>query len=80
MQSADQSKQKLISGEVVSNKVNGQVTIKVVRKYQHPKYGRVMHKSGKHIAVCEKKYELGEIVNFVPISKVSKTKAFKVVE
>jgi small subunit ribosomal protein S17 len=72
---------RVLTGEVVSNKTQQTVTIKVNRRVQHPKYGKTITRSKKYAAHDAKnEYKVGDVVMIRECRPMSKTKTWEVVE
>lgn len=71
---------KKITGEVVSNKMNKTIIIKVTRKYSHKKYGKIITKSRKFKVHSDKPIEIGKKIIAESCSPISKEKSFKFVK
>lgn len=70
---------KLLQGVIVSDKADKTVTVKVVRRFKHPLYGKVITRSKKYAAHDENnEYHLGDTVEIIAVRPVSKTKTWKV--
>lgn len=77
MSSDNQSK--TLIGQVVSDKRDKTVTVRIDRKVKHPLYGKIVTRSSKYHAHDElNQYKLGDIVVSETRPK-SKTKAWQVV-
>ena len=79
MTETEASTARVLTGRVVSDKMDKTVTVLVERKVKHPLYGKVM--------VCSKKYHAhdetnevaeGDLVEIAETRPISKTKAWKV--
>ncbi len=72
---------KILSGVVVSDKMDKTVNVLVNRFVKHPKYGKYMKISKKYKAHDEEnKYKEGDKVNIEETRPISKDKTFKVVD
>ena len=58
---SERSKRKMFVGDVVSDKMDKSITVKVQRKFRHPFYGKYVTKSSKFMAHDEKN-EIGQAV------------------
>ena len=81
MEQRDKNKRRVISGMVVSDKMNKTVRVEVKRRVKHPMYKKYITKknkftadSGKH--VCS----LGDKVKIIATRPLSKTKRWRVME
>ncbi|WP_350282923.1 30S ribosomal protein S17 [Nitrosomonas sp.] len=78
MSSDNQSK--TLIGQVVSDKRDKTVTVRIDRKVKHPLYGKIVTRSSKYHAHDElNQYKLGDIVAISETRPKSKTKAWQVV-
>ena len=72
---------KTFTGEVVSNKMDKMVVVKIVEKYPHPLYKKILTKVKKIKATYEGKTPaLNQIVVIESCIPVSKTCTFKVIK
>ena len=72
---------RILMGEVVSNKNNKTVVVKVQRRFRHPFYGKVISRSKKYHAHDEKnKYKIGDKVRIIEARPISKLKTWEVLE
>jgi small subunit ribosomal protein S17 len=68
-------------GEVVSNKMEKTVTVRVERRVKHPVYGRVMRRSVKlHAHDGDNVCEIGDVIRVAEMRALSKTKRWRLVE
>ena len=68
-------------GLVVSDKMEKTITVLVVRKVKHPKYGKFLKKSKKFHAHDEKRdAHTGDTVKIMETRPLSKTKCWRLVE
>ncbi len=68
-------------GLVVSDKMDKTITVMVVRKVKHPKYGKFLKKSNKFHAHDEKRdAHIGDTVKIMETRPLSKTKCWRLVE
>lgn len=71
----------MLSGVVVSNKMDKTVVVSVSRFVKHPKYGKYYKVSKKYKAHDEgNKYQVGDKVNLIESRPISKDKKFIVAE
>lgn len=71
---------KSLVGQVVSDKRDKTVTVRIDRKVKHPLYGKIITRSSKYHAHDElNQYKLGDIVAISETRPKSKTKAWQVV-
>ena len=78
---SDRNMRKEITGKVTSSKMDKSITVAVVQKQKHPKYGKFMTKTTKFHAHDEKN-ECGEgdTVLIMSTRPLSKTKRWRLVE
>ncbi|MCR4283864.1 MAG: 30S ribosomal protein S17 [Parcubacteria group bacterium] len=75
-----QSRSKILSGVVVSDKQDKTVTVEVVNFIQNPKYGKFIKRNKKYKAHDEKnQYKEGDKVVIRECRPISKDKTFTVV-
>jgi len=69
---------KSLTGNVVSNKMNKTITVRVERMVKHPLYEKYMRRSSKIMAHDENnECKEGDIVTITPCRPLSKNKAWK---
>ena len=71
----------LLTGRVISNKMDKSITVKIERQIRHPMYGKQIRRSTKIKAhdeqnVCQE----GDLVRIKETRPISKTKAWKLVD
>ena len=72
---------RILQGEVVSNKNDKTIVVKVQRRFRHPFYGKVISRSKKYHAHDEKnKFKEGETIKIIECNPISKKKKWKVIE
>ena len=72
---------RILQGEVISNKNDKTIVVKVKRRFRHPFYGKVISRSKKYHAHDEKnKYKIGDIVKIIESKPISKLKTWEVLE
>jgi len=78
---SDRNMRKEITGKVTSSKMDKSITVAVVQKQKHPKYGKFVTKTTKFHAHDEKN-ECGEgdTVLIMSTRPLSKTKRWRLVE
>ena len=77
----DKKVSKLLSGVVVSNKMQKTIVVSVTRVVKHPKYGKYYKISKKYKAHDENnKFNIGDKVSLKETKPMSKDKKFIVVE
>lgn len=68
-------------GEVVSDKMNQTVVVKVSRRFPHPLYKRIITRTAKLVAHDESnECKVGDIVKVMATRPISKTKRWRVAE
>ena len=71
---------RVLQGEVVSDKSDKKVVVKVERTYKHPLYKKYIKKDKKYSAHDENnKFKIGDFVQIRECAPKSKTKTFEVV-
>ena len=71
---------RVLQGEVVSDKSDKTVVVKVERTYKHPLYKKYIKKDKQYSAHDENnKFKIGDIVQIRECAPKSKTKTFEVV-
>ncbi len=69
------------TGVVSSNKMEKTITVTVVRRLKHPKYGKYVMKSKKFHAHDENnEAQIGDVVKIMETRPLSKTKRWRMVE
>jgi len=69
------------TGVVTSNKMEKTITVTVVRKLKHPKYGKFVKKSKKfHAHDEENTAQIGDVVKIMETRPLSKSKRWRLVE
>lgn len=72
---------KVLTGTVVSVKMNKTVVVEVTRRVPHPLYKKLLKKSKKFLADSgEQTVNVGETVKIVETKPIAKNKHFKLVE
>ncbi len=70
---------KVLTGVVVSDKMDKTVAVLVERQFPHPLYGKVVRRSKKYLAHDEDNaYKVGDVVEIVEARPVSKRKRWRV--
>ena len=70
---------RILKGKVVSAKNNKTVVVEVVRKFQHPFFGKVISRTKKYHAHDEKnKFKEGDEVKITECAPISKKKSWEV--
>ena len=71
---------RILQGEVVSDKGDKTVVVKVIRRVSHPKYKKIVSISKKYSAHDEEnRFKSGDLVQIVESKPFSKTKKWQVV-
>ena len=74
-------RRQIIIGEVVSDKMNKTVSVRVERKIPHPVYKKYVKKFSKFFADCDRfSPKEGDIVKIVSMRPKSKNKRWRVIE
>jgi len=72
---------RILTGTVVSDKMNQTVTVLVERRVKHPLYGKIIKRSKKyHAHDANNQFKLGETVRIEECKPISKTKSWTVLE
>ena len=72
---------RVLKGKVVSSKSNKTIVVEVVRKFQHPFYGKVISRTKKYHAHDENnKFKEGDAVKIIECAPISKKKTWEVLE
>jgi len=73
--------QRTLTGQVVSDKRDKTVTVRIDRQVRHPLYGKYMRRSSKlHVHDERNESKLGDKVSITQCRPFSKTKAWKLVQ
>ena len=76
-----QSIQRVLQGQVVSNKGNKSITVTVVRYERHPVYGKYIKRTLKcHAHDENNECNIGDTVRIAQSRPISKTKAWRLIE
>ena len=77
----NRGRRQIIIGEVVSDKMNKTVSVRVERKIPHPVYKKYVKKFSKFFADCDKfSLKEGDIVKIASMRPKSKNKRWRVIE
>lgn len=77
----EQHRKKILTGEVVSNRMQKTVTVRVERRVRHPVYERVVKRSKKFHAHDEhNQCQIGDVVRIIETRPLSKTKCWRLLE
>ena len=72
---------RVLKGKVVSSKSNKTIVVAVVRKFQHPFFGKVISRTKKYHVHDEKnKFKEGDTVEIAECAPISKKKTWEVME
>ena len=72
------SNPRVVSGTVVSNKMDKSITVKVERRVKHPIYGKYIRRSTKlHAHDENNQCNVGDLVTIIECRPRSKTKTFE---
>jgi small subunit ribosomal protein S17 len=72
---------RVLKGKVVSSKNDKTIVVAVVRKFQHPFFGKVISRTKKYHAHDEKnKFKEGDNVQITECATISKKKTWEVME
>ncbi len=70
-----------LTGQVVSDKMDKTITVKVERQVKHPKYGKFIRRSTKVHAHDEtNQCKMGDTVTVIECRPLSKSKSWQLVE
>jgi small subunit ribosomal protein S17 len=76
-----QKRRKVLLGEVVSNRMQKTITVRVERRLRHPIYERVVKRSKKFHAHDENNQcQIGDQVRIIETRPLSKTKRWRLLE
>ena len=71
---------RVLKGKVVSSKNDKTIVVQVVRKFQHPFYGKVISRTKKYHAHDENnKFKIGDDVKIIESKPFSKKKKWEVI-
>ena len=71
---------RILIGEVVGNKANKTLRVRVEVKYAHPLYTKILKKYKNFLVHSEEVVELGKIVRFKETRPISKSKSWILIE
>lgn len=72
---------RVLTGQIVSDKTDKTVVVRVERNVKHPLYGKIIRRSKKYHAHDEaNEYKAGETVRIEETAPISKLKTWKVIE
>ena len=76
-----ENRRKVLLGEVVSDRMNKTITVKVERRVRHPIYERVVKRSKNYHAHDERdECQVGDQVRIIETRPLSKTKRWRLLE
>lgn len=79
--SEQENKVRLVTGRVISDKMDKSITVLVERKVAHPIYKKYVKRSTKlHAHDEENTCNVGDVVNITSTRPMSKTKSWKLVD
>jgi small subunit ribosomal protein S17 len=67
-------------GVVVSNKMQNTVTVRVDRRFPHPKYGKIITRGKKYYAHTVQELAVGQKVKIIETRPLSKLKRWRVAQ
>lgn len=72
---------RILTGTIVSDKMNKTVTVLVERRFKHPLYEKTIRRSKKYAAHDEtNQFKEGDMVRIVECKPISKNKSWEVLE
>lgn len=71
---------KILTGVVISQKMEKSATVKVDRMWRHPIYKKMMKRSKKFLVHAESPVKAGEIVKIAEIKPMSKRKRWRIIK
>jgi len=72
---------RVVTGKVISNKMDKSATVLIERREKHPVYGKYIRRSTKlHIHDAENVCQEGDLVTIEQCRPLSKTKSWRLVE
>jgi len=79
--SGAEKRTRVVTGKVVSNKMDKTITVLVERRVKHPVYGKIINRSSKlHAHDEDNKCAIGDIVIVGETRPISKSKTWKLLE
>ena len=76
-----ESRGRVLSGVVVSDKAHKTISVKIERKVKHPKYGKVIKRSTKvHAHDENNSAKVGDFVSIQECRPISKLKSFVLID
>lgn len=71
----------VLTGEVISDKMDKSATVLIERRVKHPRYGKMLRRSTKyHIHDENNTCKVGDIVKIKETKPISKTKSWTLVD
>lgn len=81
MSEQKQKNERMVTGRVVSDKMNKSITVLIERRVKHPVYGKFVRKSSKVFAHDENnECKAGDLVTIAECRPISKNKSWRLVE
>ncbi len=81
MSEQKQKNERMVTGRVVSDKMNKSITVLIERRVKHPVYGKFVRKSSKLFAHDENnECKAGDLVTIAECRPISKNKSWRLVE
>ena len=77
---SNDSKRKVKVGQVVSNKMQKTVTVKVERTFSHPVFRKTVTQAKKYYAHTDMQLEVGQTVKIMETRPLSKLKRWRVIQ
>ena len=71
---------KILTGKIISKKMDKTATVVVDRFVAHPVYGKRMRKTKKYHVHDETNSKIGDVIKFVPSKPYSKLKKWKIIQ
>ncbi len=79
--SAAEKRTRVVTGKVVSNKMDKTITVLLERRVKHPVYGKYITRSSKvHAHDENNQCSIGDIVTVAETRPISKSKSWKLLE
>ncbi|HAQ50848.1 MAG TPA: 30S ribosomal protein S17 [Gammaproteobacteria bacterium] len=79
--SEQEAKLRIVTGRVISDKMDKSITVLVERKVAHPIYKKYVKRSTKlHAHDEENTCHIGDVVNITSTRPISKTKSWRLVD
>jgi small subunit ribosomal protein S17 len=76
----NKEKLRIVTGKVISDKMDKSITVKVERLVKHPVYGKYIRRSTKYMAHDESnKAKQGDVVSIASCKPISKNKTFNLI-